>query len=325
MAEKKPIIVIKKITVVGGGHHGGSWKVALADFMTAMMAFFLVMWLLGQSAETKKAISDYFSTPSIIEYNFENFGAEITLEKLFLDFINEPMKAIQSFLEPIDKTPNILDFGSEKLVKAFLIDQLADTGAQVVTNSSGFQIEIPDDLLFEVGSAATTPDYTKILEKLRRGTEGLQDAQVEVYSEMILQSEPTNDSTKAKRSLAERASLIKTNLMSSLEHPSVKFQTQGLLVDRKGESTRDGTRGRIIIKVKQNDVTSDGKKRRPLQTIYGPSDNQIEVIATPEIARKPSAAPTVKQQLENPLSNELRDINPDLSPFDYENEERATE
>ncbi|WP_374031179.1 flagellar motor protein MotB [Bdellovibrio bacteriovorus] len=54
MAEKKQTIVIKKIIVSGGGHHGGSWKVALADFMTALMAFFLVMWLVGQSEETKK-------------------------------------------------------------------------------------------------------------------------------------------------------------------------------------------------------------------------------------------------------------------------------
>ena len=97
MASKKQIIVIKKIYVNGGGHHGGSWKVALADFMTALMAFFLVMWLLGQNEETKKAISDYFSTPSMIEYNYENYGAEVTIEKLFLDFVNEPTKAIQSF------------------------------------------------------------------------------------------------------------------------------------------------------------------------------------------------------------------------------------
>ena len=78
MAKEKSLIVIKKIIVSGGGHHGGSWKVALADFMTAMMAFFLVMWLLNQTEETKKAVSDYFSTPSIIEYNFQNFGAELT-------------------------------------------------------------------------------------------------------------------------------------------------------------------------------------------------------------------------------------------------------
>ena len=74
-AEKKgATIVIKKYYVSAGGH-GGSWKVALADFMTAMMAFFLVMWLLNQTEQTKKAVSDYFSTPSVIEYNFQNFGA----------------------------------------------------------------------------------------------------------------------------------------------------------------------------------------------------------------------------------------------------------
>ena len=89
MAAKKQTIVIKKIIVQAAGHHGGSWKVALADFMTALMAFFLVMWLIGQSEQTKKAISDYFSTPSVIEYNFQNFGAEITLEKLFLDFVKD--------------------------------------------------------------------------------------------------------------------------------------------------------------------------------------------------------------------------------------------
>ena len=90
MAQKKQLVVIKKIYVLPAAYHGGSWKVALADFMTALMAFFLVMWLIGQSEESKKTISDYFSTPSVIEYNFQNFGAELTLEKLFLDFVNEP-------------------------------------------------------------------------------------------------------------------------------------------------------------------------------------------------------------------------------------------
>lgn len=55
----------------------------------------------------------------MIEYNFQNFGAEITLEKLFLDFLNEPLKAFQSFLEPSDKTPNVLDMGSEKVVSHY--------------------------------------------------------------------------------------------------------------------------------------------------------------------------------------------------------------
>ncbi|HPZ48155.1 MAG TPA: flagellar motor protein MotB, partial [Novosphingobium sp.] len=46
-AEPPRPIIVKKITVVEGGHHGGAWKVAYADFVTAMMAFFLLLWLLG--------------------------------------------------------------------------------------------------------------------------------------------------------------------------------------------------------------------------------------------------------------------------------------
>jgi chemotaxis protein MotB len=56
------IIVIKRKTVVAGGHHGGAWKVAYADFVTAMMAFFLLMWLLSVTDEnTRLGLADYFS------------------------------------------------------------------------------------------------------------------------------------------------------------------------------------------------------------------------------------------------------------------------
>ena len=61
--QSKPII-IKKVNKGHGGHHGGAWKIAYADFVTAMMAFFLLMWLLGSVGEVKlKGIADYFSNP----------------------------------------------------------------------------------------------------------------------------------------------------------------------------------------------------------------------------------------------------------------------
>ena len=57
-------IVIKRIKKVAGGHHGGAWKIAYADFVTAMMAFFLLMWLLGSTAKGDLVgISEYFKTP----------------------------------------------------------------------------------------------------------------------------------------------------------------------------------------------------------------------------------------------------------------------
>ena len=57
-----PVIIKRKKVVGGGGHHGGAWKVAYADFVTAMMAFFLLMWLLNATTEKqRKGISDYFN------------------------------------------------------------------------------------------------------------------------------------------------------------------------------------------------------------------------------------------------------------------------
>ena len=60
--DEAPIIIIKKVKKVAGGHHGGAWKVAYADFVTAMMAFFLLLWLLNATTEDqRKGIAEYFS------------------------------------------------------------------------------------------------------------------------------------------------------------------------------------------------------------------------------------------------------------------------
>ncbi|NCN26294.1 flagellar motor protein MotB [bacterium] len=71
-------IVIKKIKKAGHGHHGGAWKVAYADFVTAMMAFFLVMWIVGMSDADKKKVEEYFNDP--LKYKF---GAEKIFQGLF--------------------------------------------------------------------------------------------------------------------------------------------------------------------------------------------------------------------------------------------------
>ena len=63
-AKKLQPIIIKRVKKGGHATHGGAWKIAYADFVTAMMAFFLLMWLLGSTSEgDKKGISDYFQSP----------------------------------------------------------------------------------------------------------------------------------------------------------------------------------------------------------------------------------------------------------------------
>ena len=67
-------IIIKKVKKGGHGHHGGAWKVAYADFVTAMMAFFLLLWLLNATTdEQKQGIADYF-TPASVSKNFSGGG-----------------------------------------------------------------------------------------------------------------------------------------------------------------------------------------------------------------------------------------------------------
>jgi chemotaxis protein MotB len=65
MSQHAPVIIIKKKKGGHGGHHGGAWKVAYADFVTAMMAFFLVMWLVNQPEDVKQSVAAYFKDPGI--------------------------------------------------------------------------------------------------------------------------------------------------------------------------------------------------------------------------------------------------------------------
>lgn len=66
MAETKPTVIVRRVKKAGhAAHHGGSWKVAYADFVTAMMAFFLVLWLMASTSKPERAaISEYFRNPS---------------------------------------------------------------------------------------------------------------------------------------------------------------------------------------------------------------------------------------------------------------------
>ena len=66
MADPQSVIIVKKVVKGGHGHHGGAWKVAYADFVTAMMAFFLLLWLLNSvSQDQLEGISSYFAPVSV--------------------------------------------------------------------------------------------------------------------------------------------------------------------------------------------------------------------------------------------------------------------
>jgi chemotaxis protein MotB len=319
VAQKKQTIVIKKIIVQQGGHHGGSWKVALADFMTAMMAFFLVMWLVGQSEDTKKAVSDYFSTPSVIEYNFQNFGAEITLEKLFLDFINEPLKAVQSFLEPADKTPNVLDMGSAKVIAAFMADKMTDTAKNVNISQDGFDFDIPDTYLFEKGTAQPNKRFIEVTGRLTQITSGLQDAEIRVTSALFNQSVPSRSEAEARTVAKDRLDVMSAKLQATFEQNSNSVVGQISVKDKKGEVDYSKLIGFIRISIRQK-PDDRGKPRRKIETVFGDKDAAKDVYSNfadqiRNQKKKPAAG--LDPNLVNPADAEIRKIEDETeaSPF----------
>jgi chemotaxis protein MotB len=91
-----PIIIIVKKKGGHGGHHGGAWKVAYADFVTAMMALFIVLWLLSSSEQVKKAVGGYFSDPDgsgkMAGSSMAGIGESISLSKDDMDKLKEKLQ-----------------------------------------------------------------------------------------------------------------------------------------------------------------------------------------------------------------------------------------
>src|ERR1044071_1234863 len=95
MADKRPIIIVKK-KGGHGGHHGGAWKVAYADFVTAMMALFIVLWLMNSSKQIHVAVGGYFKDPpgtsTLVGSGQTGAGDNFTLTKDNMDKIKEELQ-----------------------------------------------------------------------------------------------------------------------------------------------------------------------------------------------------------------------------------------
>lgn len=315
---KKQQIVIKKIIVQGGGHHGGSWKVALADFMTAMMAFFLVMWLMSQSDQTKKAISDYFSTPSVIEYNFQNFGAEITLEKLFLDFVNEPLKAMQSFMEPSTKSPNVLDMGSEKVVAAYMADKMTDLAKNIEISQDGFDFDIPDVYLFERGSSQPKVGFVDVMDKLTAVTAGLKDAEIKVTSALFIQLVPDQKAKTADKVALERLALVTNKVNAAFDSNTNTVVGATNIKDKKGDYDPERLMGFIRVSIRQKEV--EGKKRRKLENLFGHPKKESKLDLVPQEKQKAKPAQGMDPNLINPVDIEVMKLDKEFNPANNANE-----
>lgn len=293
MAEKEPVIVIKKIYVNPTGHHGGSWKVAFADFMTAMMAFFLLMWLLNQTPEVKKNVSDYFSTPSVIEYNFSNYGVELTLEKLFLDLVNEPLKVLQDFMQPMDHTPNFLSMGSKNIVMSALTEELGEYSSGFEVQGDTIEIKFPESKLFEDGGATPRAQFAIIMDRLNKFTAGLEDANIYMDSRVYLNTIKGQNQSLAEAVAGKRLDLVLGQINTKLESQSVSMHSRTEV--KPGQRRADGRpeEGFIRVQIKQKELKSDGSKPRKLGSVMGKDDESMDVynnfVNKMTTKRKPSS------------------------------------
>lgn len=180
MAKKETSIVIKKIQGGGhGGHHGGAWKVAYADFVTAMMAFFLVMWLMGADEETKSSIAHYFNHPNT-PYNAGRDPASNEAHPL-----GERAGSGENVLNglngavPEDLVQNPLRSQSEQVAEnkqmAELMQEVLDGKLfDLEINISSIKFSVPEKLFFKENSLAFEKGADKYLDRLGQVLKGYQ-------------------------------------------------------------------------------------------------------------------------------------------------------
>ena len=184
--EPLPPIIVKKVTVVAAGHHGGAWKVAYADFVTAMMAFFLLLWLLGATTEKqRKGLADHF-TPTLVKLKQESAGSNGMLGgSSITDVDNYPNRAGQTgnkaMTIPLDTTGGPKEGAQrakrvesmQKRLEAKLAQnqRIARLSRQVrmVDTAQGIRIDLVDDAdfsMFQLGTTVLTGDAAALLHAL---------------------------------------------------------------------------------------------------------------------------------------------------------------
>ena len=151
-APVQPIIIIKKKVHGHGGHHGGAWKVAYADFVTAMMALFIVLWLMNANPDVKKAVSGYFKDPQGFNSQkgtgLAGIGDGMTVSPEDLSKLKEKLE------EAIRKSPQF--------------EKLKDNVEMTIT-AEGLRIELIENekgMFFDSGDAKPTQVGRDLITKL---------------------------------------------------------------------------------------------------------------------------------------------------------------
>ncbi len=178
MAEAQNIIIIKK-KKGHAGHHGGAWKVAYADFVTAMMALFIVLWLLNASKQVQEAVGGYFKDPrgtaKVVGSNRDGSDTYVALKKEDMSKLKEQLLQSIHHLDQQDKLKNQIE---------------------ITVTAEGLRIELMESAkgtFFELGNATPTPALRDLLGVLSHELAELPNkVSIEGHTDSLLYSERRN-------------------------------------------------------------------------------------------------------------------------------------
>lgn len=169
MSDAEKYTIIKRVKKRGGheAHHGGAWKVAYADFVTAMMALFIVLWIIANNVTIRSSVADYFRDPGAVHKTASGVLNGIDSIKPFSD-PRPAAPAVHPRLPEQSEVDQLREEG-EKLIQA--IAALPDLAKfkeqiQITITSEGLRIELieqSEGLFFDIGSSRLKTDSVKLL------------------------------------------------------------------------------------------------------------------------------------------------------------------
>jgi chemotaxis protein MotB len=242
IAPVRPVIVKKIYEAPHGGHHGGAWKVAYADFVTAMMAFFLLMWLLGATTEKqRKALADYFA-PTLITSRQDSAGSTGFFGGSSITSVDKyPNRAGQtgtkSITIPRDAKGGPKEAGGigqdranfkelrDRLMKKIQSDKSMKRFARNLNfteTREGMRIDLIDEANFSMfisGTDILTPDAINLLQQVAETVRGLPNGLIirgHTDAQQVSPALGTNNwKISSARAEATRAHLVRSGISDS--------------------------------------------------------------------------------------------------------------
>jgi chemotaxis protein MotB len=275
MDERPQQVIIKRIKKnKGAAAHGGSWKVAYADFVTAMMAFFLLLWLLSMTSDEKKiAVSEYFRKYSVFQESGKSAITTKTSKLSAPEFLSEPGSEstkgpttntrgkgnIDFSPRRVDKNIEVKDQEIVKKIRTSIDDKMAGVRDQILVDvvEGGIRIQIIDtegSIMFPLGSAVPTARAKEILKVV---SANLQEIPGKIVVEGHTDAAPfrggqtTNWELSSLRASAARRELEDNGIEPSRIARVVGYADQELLIPIEPRDPRNRRISVIVLQPKE--------------------------------------------------------------------------